>query len=507
MFTITRHALKPLQNLEFDLYHESGNLLIPKGENLRSEHMEAMERAGIEKLYAVSNRDELFEFKRTIVNTELKLSELVVGDSTIDPVYDVDSRLLLQANSEITQGIKDSLARRGFTSVYVKRNAEDRNVQQARNFSFYLTELLNPVALDPTELKISEARFINPETELSIEKLDRTNRALLEEQPAGAGLDAILKNHGSTYMRDDKVKKLFISVYKEAVRNTEKLFNLLKADEKVDADEVGHITRKVIQALISDRDLLNNFINSSSSADYLVQHTLHVTLISINIATALKFNKEQVFEVAYGAFLADIGMLKIPKELLEKTTELNVQEKLIIQQHPTFALEFLQKFNGIPLTVPYVAYQSHERMDGSGYPMQRPGEQTHTYARIVAVADTYDALIKKRAFRPALHPYHAMEQIVRLGAANKLDVNIVRGLLTFFSLFPVGCWVKLNNRKIGKVVGITPGKIDKPLLHLYEPEHKGNPAELRLDLAEVPGLRVVEVVAPPEDMADLMTGF
>ncbi|HEX4150561.1 MAG TPA: HD domain-containing phosphohydrolase, partial [Pirellulales bacterium] len=111
-----------------------------------------------------------------------------------------------------------------------------------------------------------------------------------------------------------------------------------------------------------------------------------------------------------------------------------------------------------------IAYQIHERCDGSGYPRRRQVATIHPLARIAAVADVFVALISPRAYRPALMPYYAMEYLLRGAAQGVFDLEAVRGLLTAVSLFPLGSHVMLSDGRTGKVLRSNRAAYNRPIL-------------------------------------------
>jgi HD-GYP domain-containing protein (c-di-GMP phosphodiesterase class II) len=107
-------------------------------------------------------------------------------------------------------------------------------------------------------------------------------------------------------------------------------------------------------------------------------------------------------------FLHDIGMLAIPDHIVEKTTALTADESARIQEHCEIGREILQPFPHLG-PVPEYVYLHHERVDGSGYPTGIRGDEIPLCAQIVAAADSYQALVETRPFRPAHAPAEAME--------------------------------------------------------------------------------------------------
>ena len=155
--------------------------------------------------------------------------------------------------------------------------------------------------------------------------------------------------------------------------------------------------KRFMGVFIKDRNLLLNMVLSEPfEDDYLYNHSVNMSLISMAIACASGYSQEQIIEIGMGALLADIGMMELPPELRFKSDKLKPNELFEIRKHPLFALAILEKIQGLPESTLLIAFQHHEKPDGIGYPRQRRGKLIHPYARIVSIADSFAAMIHKK---------------------------------------------------------------------------------------------------------------
>ena len=137
----------------------------------------------------------------------------------------------------------------------------------------------------------------------------------------------------------------------------------------------------------------------------------------------------------------------------------------------------------------------HERMNGSGYPRQRRGEQIHPLARIAAVADVYVALVSPRAYRPAMLPYSAMEHLVRGSRSGLFDRAVVRAFLETVSMFPIGSYVELSDGRTGRVVRANPDKYTAPVVQV-ETDNESDVPDI-IDLSQEQDLSIVRPLPNP----------
>jgi len=225
------------------------------------------------------------------------------------------------------------------------------------------------------------------------------------------------------------------------------------------------------------------------------------------MATSLGYGTEQVLEIAYGSFLADIGMLKLADKIVGKPGKLTANETLEIQKHPMIGVDLLKNFTNIPLTTPLIVLQSHERLDGTGYPKNRKSPTIHKYSKIVSVADVYDAMISKRNWRPAKLPYEAMTEILQMGNQQKLDIDSIKGLLKYTSVFPVGSMVLLSDGKKAKVISSNESDFTKPIVCIMSVEGGAIKEGERIDLTKQKNISIQKVLQADFSRDSILKGF
>ncbi|MDR1072379.1 MAG: HD domain-containing protein, partial [Treponema sp.] len=140
-------------------------------------------------------------------------------------------------------------------------------------------------------------------------------------------------------------------------------------------------------------------------------------------------------------------------------------ERKAIFSHPVFSYTILKSFNA-PLTICLAGLEHHERENGSGYPQKLTGDKISLYAKIIAVACSYEALTANRPYRDAKDAYSGMYLLLK-NEGNQYDSTIVKALLYSLSLYPVGIYVLLSNGKKGQVVDIDPANPFFPIVQIF----------------------------------------
>ena len=163
---------------------------------------------------------------------------------------------------------------------------------------------------------------------------------------------------------------------------------------------------------------------------YTAGHQNRVARIATEIAIELGWDKSRIEGLEMAALIHDIGKIGVPSEILSKPSRLSVFEQKLMQEHPAHGYEILKDIN-FPWPVAEIILQHHERLDGSGYPNALTGDSICPEARIIAVADTIEAMSSHRPYRPALGLPAAIHEI-SLQSGNQLDPTVVAAAIRLY---------------------------------------------------------------------------
>jgi HD-GYP domain-containing protein (c-di-GMP phosphodiesterase class II) len=163
---------------------------------------------------------------------------------------------------------------------------------------------------------------------------------------------------------------------------------------------------------------------------YTRGHSTRVTALAELVALRLGWGEERLKSLRIGGRLHDIGKLAVPDAVLCKEGGLEKDELAQIQEHPTIGAKLILRIAALRDAIPYVLYH-HERWDGTGYPSGKAGEEIPVEARVLAVADAFDAMTSDRPYRPALSHDEALAEVERC-AGTQFDPEIARIFLELF---------------------------------------------------------------------------
>jgi HD-GYP domain-containing protein (c-di-GMP phosphodiesterase class II) len=283
--------------------------------------------------------------------------------------------------------------------------------------------------------------------------------ALFIDDPMTADLEP------TTAIRDETRKQAAEAVYK----TMGSLMNQPAIKGRAIAPEMGRTFRSVfgqiLQDLITREDVLVNLTSIQVADGYLFQHSVNVAVLAGIMGLAKGYNRNQLEDLGIGALLFDIGMTKLPKELLTKTSPLTVDERIAMEKHTEEGFNILRQQHDISLLSAHCALQHHERYDGSGYPRGLKAGEIHEYAQIVAIADVYDALTSPRPHRMRYTPTEAIEFLFAAGNTF-FDLELIKLFCRHISIYPVATTVLLSSGQIAVVTENNSLAVHRPTVRI-----------------------------------------
>ena len=245
--------------------------------------------------------------------------------------------------------------------------------------------------------------------------------------------------------------------YISFIKYVETIFTQAAIKNELDFKSVAEKIKSACDIIREDRRFLlrvqKNTL-SSPTDNYLASHAVKSTIISIIIGTYLKLPNHRLIELGVAALLHEIGMIKLPPQIYLSRRTLQPQERKAILTHPVLSFNLLKTFD-FPLTVTLAALEHHERENGTGYPRKLTGDRISLYAKIIAVACSYEALSAQRPHKEAKDGYSGMLELLK-NEGKQYDDTIVRALVYSLSIYPIGLYVLLSSGRKGQVVDVNP---------------------------------------------------
>ncbi len=234
------------------------------------------------------------------------------------------------------------------------------------------------------------------------------------------------------------------------------------------------------------------------SKNFLVIHSMRSTVLAITLGLELHIAISKLIELGITSILHEIGMLRLPPQLYMSNRKLTNSERTQISTHPLLGCAILKELN-FPLSIQLGVLEHHEKENGKGYPQHLAGEKISNYAKIIAVACSFEAITAPRLYKTARTTFDAMIEMLK-NENQQYDPTVIKALLFSLSLFPIGAFVYLQNGKIAIVSDVSPNNPKNPIVQLLnETEADGSPKTVQTDN----NLNKIVRVLTKEEQADV----
>ncbi|MBN1850166.1 MAG: HD domain-containing protein [Deltaproteobacteria bacterium] len=260
-----------------------------------------------------------------------------------------------------------------------------------------------------------------------------------------------------------------IAYYKKFIEKAAEIKERIINDQGISPSPILSILHEVINKNLID-ELYDYSMSVPGHLDEMVIHAVDVTFTALKIGKGMDYDTKMLLRLGLAGFLENVGMYRIPDNILKKEGKLTKDEVLVIKGHPEIGSEMLGRMGERYQWLANVALQIHERSDGSGYPRGLKGPEITELASIIGLVDVYVAMIKKRPYRDKFVQTDAIKSIIE-ASRGLFPQRIVKVFLNQISLFPVNSYVRLNNRSIGRVISTNP---DQPLRPTIECIYDGS---------------------------------
>lgn len=215
-------------------------------------------------------------------------------------------------------------------------------------------------------------------------------------------------------------------------------------------ETTANISNELVNAITGSNAVAIDINLIKVSDEYTFKHSVDVATMAMVIGQNLSLTQDELRELGIAGLLHDLGKSQIPLEVLNKPGRLDENEFQLMKQHSLFGFKILKEKNQFSEAIMKGVLQHHEKMNGQGYPLGTSGNMIHKYARIISVADVYDALVTERPYKKAFPKREAVEMI--LAMTQDLDIEAMSGFLNCVILYPVDSIVTLSTGEPAKVV-------------------------------------------------------
>jgi HD-GYP domain-containing protein (c-di-GMP phosphodiesterase class II) len=285
------------------------------------------------------------------------------------------------------------------------------------------------------------------------------------------------------------------------IERLDAVFNDNASWVSVETRSIDIITTRLIQAVRDQRDSFIGYIlGGEVSGHETAKSSVNSAILSALIAQELKLPNHKVMQIITGALLHDVGMFRLPREILNKRGGLSDAELQRMHQHPIFTHRIVSKELLYPEDVGVIVLQHHERWDGEGYPRRISGTAIDMGARIVSVADAFEAMVSQKPYRNSMMGYQAMKNLLS-DNSRRFDPDVLKAFIQTMGIYPIGSIILLNNGCLARVVEVHGDAPLRPRIRILVDEFgkvfKQDEGDM-LDLLSEKSLFIAKAVDPRE---------
>lgn len=245
--------------------------------------------------------------------------------------------------------------------------------------------------------------------------------------------------------------------------NVGAIFQGIYSEGICDIGEIRGFAKKIQGELEATSAVIKNIVLYGSGSDAIYRHCVNVAALSSILGMWIGLDENKINLLTYSAMFHDYGKTKVDKNILNKVNSLTANEMKEIKNHPVIGYNEIKKVQFLDSSVAYGVLMHHERLDGSGYPLGIKENKIHEFAKIIAIADVFDAVNSDRVHKKSRGPFEALEIIQKEGLG-KLDYTYCKVFLEHIVNYYMGENVLLNTNKVCKIVQININDISRPLL-------------------------------------------
>lgn len=282
-----------------------------------------------------------------------------------------------------------------------------------------------------------------------------------EAERPEANLPPLVRHNIEKARTPDPAKvKLSESVKKRISQGIQYLYN--NSDSAQFTDTTTKITNDLMKAINDNDSLAVDISVLKTSDEYTFKHSVDVATMSMIIAKNQGLSSKDIYNIGIAGLLHDMGKSKIPPEILNKPARLNDEEFAVMKQHSELGYKILKDKKDFSGAISLAVLQHHEKMNGTGYPFGCTSDKIVDYAKILSVADVYDALVTERPYKKSFSQRTAVEMIMSMTA--ELDITAMKSFLESVILYPVDSTVHLSTGEDALVVKNNTGSVLRPVV-------------------------------------------
>lgn len=299
-------------------------------------------------------------------------------------------------------------------------------------------------------------------------------------------------------------KRNIIEIYNGAVEVVKNVMGEVRMGKIPKSEPVNEIIGEITESVLSDPNAIIGLTMIKNYDNYLYNHSVNVSILSLSLARAMQLEKEEIHAVGVASLLHDIGKTGVSENIIRKPGGLSSDEWEKIKEHPLLGSNIIKRMQGMEELIGRMIYEHHIKFDHSGYP--QTSSKLHPLTQIITISDAYDALTTLRVYQQPHNPVEAIKVMSNFSGRH-FNPDTLKTFITMMGLYPVGTLVRLSTNEIGIVTKVNHESIDLPTVKIL---YDGTGAAIspeEVDLAKASDRTIVTTVNPAATNVDLGNFF
>lgn len=274
-----------------------------------------------------------------------------------------------------------------------------------------------------------------------------------------------------------------------AVSLMREIDRLMRANRHPSSSKVKGVVRSLVDNVLSNRYAMLQLTGLKNYDEYTFYHSANVALLSLALGSLVTNDYRFLSSLGVGALLHDIGKLSVDLDILNKPGALDPEEWARVRLHPVHGAEMVAQLPGVDKAAIVTILEHHMRYDSAGYPTREPVRRQHLASRIVAVADSYDAMTSRRSYSAARVQDEAMALLAK-SAGTSLDPVLVRLFIRLMGVYPPRSVVRIGGGEVAIVLQPSPNDPLRPVVRIIAAPSGDLMEPVDLDLTTAPEVTI-----------------
>lgn len=264
-------------------------------------------------------------------------------------------------------------------------------------------------------------------------------------------------------LKKESAYEEFANHYRDVVLQVREILNGIASGKRLEYNKISFLSDNIYKSIQENEQIIKCLQETRYADEYTYTHCLNVAFYSMLIGKWLDFSERKIKRLIQAGLLHDIGKTQIPADILNKKGILTKDEFEIIKRHTIYGHDMLDGIADISFEIKKAVLLHHERIDHSGYPFNAGSDGINIFAKIVAVADVFDAMTSERVYKKRVTPFDAFGMFKTIGFGI-FDTDVLNVFLKKISVYYTDTSVILNNGEIGRIAFVPPQDITNPIV-------------------------------------------